>query len=1478
MATVIVGRLHLEQLKQKPMPNRKQKMGVDVLFDGIASIAEGLQKVPEQKQEIKTSNTSKILDEGEFYEDKKRPATPHNVSIIDGRKTARIDRATILEGLNKHNIFSVSRILLPRQMDQEEEKENKEIMESVQEPISEPDKIEEKEDKFEVEILEPVKKGRKPRIKFAENLEEKDLEIQDLTKPTKVPPSKTIAKSVNLKQSELAGQTVSELLPKLQPMMSEKMVMRISPFYMNNRKLFIQKLGPMFAEYKRDLASGQNAPSCEKKAGSAEFKLLTHQKVVRDYLNLYTPYRGLLLYHGLGSGKTCTSIAIAEGMKSQKHVFVLTLASLKANFFDQIKVCGDPIYKTNQFWEFVSTDGKPDYIPMLSKALSLSVETIRRNKGAWMVNVKREPNFPDLDDSDKTAINSQIDEMIRAKYTDINYNGLNKAIMNNLTANHTRNPFDNSVVMIDEAHNFVSRIVNKIRSKNSISYKLYEYLMSASNARIVLLSGTPIINYPNEIGIMFNILRGYIKTWTFPVQLMERGEGGAGTSEKFEKPNRENILAWFDRAGLRTYDYVEFSGDQLMITRNPFGFINVLEGERRHPKPPQFDKEEKEVEKEIKKDLEKEVVPKTVQEVKPDAAEKIAEVKETKDEKLPRCPKGQHRDKKTKECVDNEEKGEKGKGKLVKGGTRKLHKLAKIIVKHDKKHNKTKKHKKLPDEDVHVENGLAVIPDPLNASTDEQTAEDRREQLNAMFAVQKGGSNEPVLQQVGGGAFEDYEGVELDETGNMTDADFVKTVIDILGKHGLKVAKPKVKLTNNKSLPDVSKEFLEMFVELGVKEMKNKQVFQRRILGLTSYFKSADASLLPDFIPSEHDDVYHIERVPMSEYQFGLYEKIRAEESKREKQNKKTQAKREKQGAAAGKEGAEELFKVASTYRIASRMCCNFAFPDPPGRPQKRAGEKGGDEDAVDEELDGAEEEEFGKPVKKRGKADEEGGENDGDEASDKMVGGGPKKSKAKVDKSKKEEEKEEEKEESEKLEEEEESKEDEEESEKEKEESEKEKEESEKEKEESKEDEEESEKEESNNGPEGRDLKGTVGSLDYASRIQQALDDLKRRSDEVFSPAGLQMYSPKFLKILQNITNPAHEGLHLIYSQFRTIEGVGIMKLVLEANGFAEFKIKRSQDGVWSIDIKEEDEAKPKFTLYTGTETDDEKRIILNIYNSKWDDVPEQITTKIKEWGHDNNHRGEVVQVLMITSSGAEGINLKNTRYVHIVEPYWHMVRLEQVIGRARRICSHQDLPKDMRTVQVFLYIAVLTERQSRDEKHIDLRMRDVSKLYRNPKAALDNRSILGRYVQTLDSNPGVITTDQQLFENALEKDLVNSQILLAVKETAMDCQLYASENKEENMVCYGYGRVSTNAFGSYPTLEQEMAEKDVTEVRQAKIRMVKIIDPTSKHEYALNPRTKEVFDYADYKRALETGEDLTRVGILEQGRSGKEEINFDR
>ena len=82
----------------------------------------------------------------------------------------------------------------------------------------------------------------------------------------------------------------------------------------------------------------------------------------------------------------------------------------------------------------------------------------------------------------------------------------------------------------------------------------------------------------------------------------------------------------------------------------------------------------------------------------------------------------------------------------------------------------------------------------------------------------------------------------------------------------------------------------------------------------------------------------------------------------------------------------------------------------------------------------------------------------------------------------------------------------------------------------------------------------------------------------------------PKFLRILENIIDADNVGCNLIYSQFRTLEGVGILKLVLEANGFAQFKLKKGGSGMWTIDMAAEDIGKPKVALYTGTEDDEEK------------------------------------------------------------------------------------------------------------------------------------------------------------------------------------------------------------------------------------------------------------------------------------------------
>lgn len=71
-----------------------------------------------------------------------------------------------------------------------------------------------------------------------------------------------------------------------------------------------------------------------------DFDYQRHQKLIRDYISTQTPYRGVLLFHGLGSGKTCSSIAIAEGLKVRRKVIVLSPASLEKNYRDELLKCG----------------------------------------------------------------------------------------------------------------------------------------------------------------------------------------------------------------------------------------------------------------------------------------------------------------------------------------------------------------------------------------------------------------------------------------------------------------------------------------------------------------------------------------------------------------------------------------------------------------------------------------------------------------------------------------------------------------------------------------------------------------------------------------------------------------------------------------------------------------------------------------------------------------------------------------------------------------------------------------------------------------------------------------------------------------------------------------------------------------------------------------------------------------------------------
>ena len=1047
------------------------------------------------------------------------------------------------------------------------------------------------------------------KLEKADQLEEEVIPVIEPPKK-KERRTKKVEKGIAVIGPETVVEVGEESIMKRIPKKEAPVNIRVSSYYLNNRKHFINFINSIFEPYKQELDENKDSISCDDIGNTkGNFALLTHQKVVRDYMNLFTPYRGILIYHGLGSGKTCTSIAIAEGMKDAKKVIVMTPKSLRANYMDELKKCGDLLYKTDQFWEWISVIPKrgagsePVFsVEVLSAVLNLSQDYIRKNKGAWLVNItKPESNYSKLSGAEQASLNAQINTMIESKYTFINYNGLRLKRLGELTAGFTNNLFDDKVVIIDEAHNLISRIVNKIKFEKPIpensrgekelapkflSTKLYEYLLSANNAKIVLLTGTPVINYPNELGILFNILRGYIKTWEIPLDVKTAG--------KVDKNSISEMLL-----GEKTLDYIDYSPSSkiLTITRNPFGFKNK-----------------------IKKDV-------------------------------------------GYQGVSNTKKNEEGKTEF-----------------------------------------------------------------------------------------------EMDV---ISDDDFERKIIMILKRNNIDIVSNGIKIKNFKALPDTFDLFQGQYIDDVTKKLKNTDALKSRILGLTSFFKSAQESLLPRFNRQLGVD-YHVVRIPMSNFQFKIYEDARIAERKTEKPSK-TKSK---------SNDLNELYKESSTYRIFSRLYCNYVMPDRPVPIRKN-------EKAKSLEVD-LSKEEGAKEDREEGEEAEEGAK--ASEAEEGMFNvlkeANTYNNKEDID-------------------------------------------------------------EDREGEVEGDEILDKIGGIQYKERIQMALKNLKDNSDEFLSPEALEVFSPKFLKMLENIKDPDNIGLNLVYSQFRTLEGVGIFCLVLEKNGFARFRVKKNSHDLWEIDIPEEDQGKPTYALYTGTETPEERALILKIYNGDWDSIDPNLSAQLRRIAN-NNNMGEIIKVLMITSSGSEGINLRNTRYVHIMEPYWHPVRTDQVIGRARRICSHSKLPLPLQTVEVFVYLMELTKEQLDSKDAIELKRKDLSKIKKVP-----------------------ITSDQFLYEISEIKANLTSQLTDAIKASAFDCNLY------NNGECVNYGETNNTDFSFVPNYANQPNDR-TTIANKKKIEWTGKPITISNVEYVYRRMANDIlniYDKASYLRG-----NPVLIGTLEVNERGEE------
>ena len=314
-------------------------------------------------------------------------------------------------------------------------------------------------------------------------------------------------------------------------------------------------------------------------------------------------------------------------------------------------------------------------------------------------------------------------------------------------------------------------------------------------------------------------------------------------------------------------------------------------------------------------------------------------------------------------------------------------------------------------------------------------------------------------------------------------------------------------------------------------------------------------------------------------------------------------------------------------------------------------------------------------------------------------------------------------------------------------------------------------------------------------------LKKLEKKKEEYFSPESLRDISPKYLSILKNIASSS--GNLLIYSYFISFIGLKTLSLAMEATGkWEQLKIKKV-DGEWELssDMKEKHaKDKMRYVFFSGKQSSEEKPIIQAIFNSQYEQLPNNCQKLRKQliamYGPDNI-RGAAVKCLMTTKSGAEGLDLKNVRDVHICESFWHPVLIEQVIGRAIRTNSHIALPLDERDVRVFIYMATIPKTKYNDIVQADVR-RDYAK-----------------YNDGLEMKGQIVTSDEALYITSERKRAITQELLGMIKDTAFDCNLNYRNNKRQhpNIVCMDYETKDRDEYLFTPHLDDTL---DIINIKQ--------------------------------------------------------------
>ena len=248
------------------------------------------------------------------------------------------------------------------------------------------------------------------------------------------------------------------------------------------------KLNQLYKDFEENNSKTKSA-----KNESNTYILKPTQKLLRNFMSPETPYRGLLIYHEMGVGKTCTAISIAENLKnivlkSNTKIYVIRPDEIERQIFNINVVkegnpanqCSGDVYTNNSKYEdLVNKCMNKDKLSceQLKAKVDKDIKKIYEFNGAqmWANKLIKEIEY-------KTK-NIEKEEDKQAKIKQI-----------------IRNNYNNSVIIIDEAH----EMHNSEKDGKIVPPQLEKVLKYASNLRLIFLSATPIYDKPQNIISMIN--------------------------------------------------------------------------------------------------------------------------------------------------------------------------------------------------------------------------------------------------------------------------------------------------------------------------------------------------------------------------------------------------------------------------------------------------------------------------------------------------------------------------------------------------------------------------------------------------------------------------------------------------------------------------------------------------------------------------------------------------------------------------------------------------------------------------------------------------------------------------------------------------------------------------------------------------------------------------------------------------------------